>query len=224
MRIIAGSAKGLILQAPPSITRPTMDRVRAAIFSILGDRVPEAHVLDLFAGTGAMGIEALSRGAASALFIDHQKKATELIHKNLATTKLVGQIQTSDALTCLDRLTQLGSTFDLIFADPPYAVKEHPLSSLKSSKASPFSESPESKKGKLIKNKQADDANGHIKDGENLAASLLRSPHLLNIMAEDALLILECEKKQSLPENLHLDILVDRTYGISRIVILRRNN
>ena len=78
--------------------------------------------------------------------------------------------------------------------------------------------------GKLIKNKQADDANGHIKDGENLAASLLRSPHLLNIMAEDALLILECEKKQSLPENLHLDILVDRTYGISRIVILRRNN
>lgn len=180
MRIIAGSAKGLILQAPPSVTRPTMDRVRAAIFSILGERVPEARVLDLFAGTGAMGIEALSRGAASALFIDHQKKATELIHQNLATTKLTGQIQTNDALKCLDRLAEQGTTFDLIFADPPYATK----------------------------------------DGENLAASLLRSHHLLNIMAEDALLILECEKKQLLPENLLLDILLDRTYGISRIVVM----
>jgi len=69
MRVIAGSAGGLTLQPPGKGTRPTMDRVRAAIFSSLGERVPEARVLDLYAGSGALGIEALSRGAASATFV-----------------------------------------------------------------------------------------------------------------------------------------------------------
>jgi len=84
MRVIAGSAGGIQLDVPKSGVRPTMDRVKAAIFSSLGELVPGARVLDLFAGTGALGLEALSRGAASALFVEENAAAISAIERNLA--------------------------------------------------------------------------------------------------------------------------------------------
>lgn len=118
MRIIAGEAGGLSLTPPPVGVRPTMDRVRAAIFSSLGDAVPGARVLDLFAGSGGMGIEALSRGAESAVFVDLNPKSVACVKDNLRRSKLQGSVQTMDALKFLE-LYGTGN-FDLIFADPPY--------------------------------------------------------------------------------------------------------
>lgn len=96
-----------------------MDRVRAAIFSSLGDAVPGARVLDLFAGSGGMGIEALSRGAASAVFVDLHPRSVACVKDNLRRARLEGSVQTMDALRFLE-LYGAGN-FDLIFADPPYA-------------------------------------------------------------------------------------------------------
>src|SRR3954468_449196 len=93
MRVIAGSAGGIRLHVPKQRVRPTMDRVKAAIFSSLGDEIIGARVLDLFAGTGALGIEALSRGAASALFVENDSSAVEAIERNLAKTKLTGRVR-----------------------------------------------------------------------------------------------------------------------------------
>lgn len=118
MRIIAGEAGGLPLTPPPSGVRPTMDRVRAAIFSSLGDAVPGARVLDLFCGSGAMGIEALSRGAASAVFVDLNPRSVGCTKENLRRAKLEGSVQTMDALKFLELYA--AENFDLIFADPPY--------------------------------------------------------------------------------------------------------
>jgi 16S rRNA (guanine966-N2)-methyltransferase len=123
MRIIAGSSGGIRLFVPKTEVRPTMDRVKAAIFSSLGERVPGANVLDLFAGTGALGIEALSRGAASATFVERNAQAVEAIERNLAQAHLSGRIRRQDVF---DFLRQGGRTqrFDLIFADPPYETSE----------------------------------------------------------------------------------------------------
>ncbi len=119
MRVIAGSAGGLPLQVPKTEIRPTMDRVKAAIFSSLGERVIGARVLDLFAGTGALGIEALSRGAASAMFVESDRLALAAIEKNLAKTHLTGRIRPQDVFAYLTHASTAES-FDLIFADPPY--------------------------------------------------------------------------------------------------------
>ncbi|MEO0415627.1 MAG: RsmD family RNA methyltransferase, partial [Verrucomicrobiota bacterium] len=88
MRIITGSARGMTIQVPPVTTRPTTDRVREAIFSSLGPCCDGAKVLDLFAGSGSLGLEALSRGAESAIFVEESRKATAVINKNLKKTKL----------------------------------------------------------------------------------------------------------------------------------------
>src|SRR5215467_5396176 len=93
MRVIAGSARGIPLKTPDHEARPTMDRVREAIFSSLGDLVIGARVLDLFAGSGALGIEALSRGADSAVFVEEDQQSTAAIKQNLAKTKLVGSVR-----------------------------------------------------------------------------------------------------------------------------------
>ena len=119
MRVIAGIAGGLRLDVPKGDVRPTMDRVKAAIFSSLGEEVIGAHVLDLFAGTGALGIEALSRGAASALFVDHDASAIATIERNLARTKLEGEIRKADVVAFL-RSGRTRGPFRIIFADPPY--------------------------------------------------------------------------------------------------------
>ena len=119
MRVIAGAAGGLRLDTPKTGVRPTMDRVKAAIFSSLGEDVIGAKVLDLFAGTGALGIEALSRGAASALFVEEDSAAIAAIEQNLARTKLKGQVRRQDVFAFL-RSSQSREPFRIIFADPPY--------------------------------------------------------------------------------------------------------
>jgi 16S rRNA (guanine966-N2)-methyltransferase len=119
MRVIAGSAGGVRLAVPKRGVRPTMDRVKAAIFSSLGDAVIGARVLDLFAGSGALGIEALSRGAASAVFVEEDAQSAEILQRNLATTKLQGRIRQRDVFDFL-RHASAGETYQIIFADPPY--------------------------------------------------------------------------------------------------------
>ena len=119
MRVIAGSAGGIRLTVPETNLRPTMDRVKAAIFSSLGERVIGARVLDLFAGTGALGLEALSRGAASALFVDENRAAVQAIERNFQKTKLRGRVTKQEVFAFLNR-QRSNETFDIIFADPPY--------------------------------------------------------------------------------------------------------
>lgn len=119
MRVIAGAAGGIRLDVPKTAVRPTMDRVKAAIFSSLGDAVIDARVLDLFAGTGALGIEALSRGAASALFVENNSAAIAAIERNLARTTLAGDIRRQDVFAFLGS-KQTREPFQIIFADPPY--------------------------------------------------------------------------------------------------------
>jgi 16S rRNA (guanine966-N2)-methyltransferase len=118
MRVIAGTAGGIRLDVPKNDIRPTMDRVKAAIFSSLADRIIGARVLDLFAGTGALGIEALSRGAAEAAFIDHNRSAVEVIERNLKKAGVSGRVQKRDVFDFLKRRSS--KNYDIIFADPPY--------------------------------------------------------------------------------------------------------
>ncbi|MCM0760255.1 MULTISPECIES: 16S rRNA (guanine(966)-N(2))-methyltransferase RsmD [Sporomusa] len=131
MRIITGIAKGTRLKAPKGLdVRPTADRVKESIFNIIINlelptaegAVAGAHVLDLFAGTGNLGLEALSRGAAHALFIDHSQHSLAAIKDNIHTAKLSEktEIWRGDSVKAIDKLSQLGRTFRLIFIDPPY--------------------------------------------------------------------------------------------------------
>ncbi len=123
MRVIAGSAGGIRLAVPKRGVRPTMDRVKAAIFSSLGDAVVAAHVLDLFAGSGGLGIEALSRGASSVVFVEADRQSAEIIEGNLAKTKLKGRVRQQDVFDFL-RLASGAEMFDIVFADPPYEKTE----------------------------------------------------------------------------------------------------
>lgn len=124
MRIIAGRAGGIVIKAPPADARPTSDRVREAVFSMLGEACENARVLDLFAGSGALGIEALSRGADEAVFVEQQRNAVAVIEDNLRKAKLeCGRVIKADVFAALRRLADAGEKFDLIFADPPYAKK-----------------------------------------------------------------------------------------------------
>jgi 16S rRNA (guanine966-N2)-methyltransferase len=118
LRVISGSAGGLLLKSPKfHPLRPTQDRIRQVIFSSLAEQIPGARVLDLYAGTGSFGIEALSRGASSAVFVEREPEAVQCIRDNLKHCKLTGDVRESDALAYLDREKE---PFDLIFADPPY--------------------------------------------------------------------------------------------------------
>jgi len=119
MRVIAGSAGGIRLAVPKRGVRPTMDRVKAAIFSSLGDAIIGARVLDLFAGSGALGIEALSRGAASVIFVEDDRQSAEAIEKNLAKTNLKGRVRHQEVFEFLRQGSNAGK-FQIIFADPPY--------------------------------------------------------------------------------------------------------
>lgn len=137
MRVIAGKAKGHSLTAPRGLDiRPTSDRAKEAIFNILGDTVREADVLDLYAGTGSLGIEALSRGGRLAVFVDHDQRALKSLDQNLKKTGLEEQTQVfkADVIQVLKSLQKDKRQFDLIFLDPPYridlAVLERVLSSL----------------------------------------------------------------------------------------------
>jgi len=124
MRVVAGTAGGLKLQAPPGRDiRPTSDRVREAIFSSLDamDAVRGATVVDLFCGSGALGIEALSRGAASATFVDNDRTALAAVEANLASTGLEGgRVVRAEAVRWLEQ----SDRFDLALADPPYSFNQ----------------------------------------------------------------------------------------------------
>lgn len=120
MRIITGSAKGTRLVAPHGVNiRPTADRVKESMFNILGSIVCESRVLDLFAGTGNLGLEALSRGAVHTTFVDKDIRSIRLIHKNAMLTKLESRvtIMRSDVSLAFSRIK---GCFDLVFCDPPY--------------------------------------------------------------------------------------------------------
>ena len=125
MRVITGTAKGRALKAPKGLTtRPTTDRVKEALFNILGLKVRGAKFLDLFAGSGGIGIEALSRGAQRALFIEKDPKALEVIKANLALTGLGlnALVLTGDVYKNLDYIGQQGQKFEFVFMDPPYLM------------------------------------------------------------------------------------------------------
>ena len=121
MRVITGTARGIQLKTPDGMTtRPTSDRVKEAMFSIIHFEIPGASVLDLFGGTGQLGIEALSRGAKKAVFVDAGEPACKIIRENLKRTKMEqqGSVVRSDYL---DYLKRCRKKFDIILLDPPYA-------------------------------------------------------------------------------------------------------
>ena len=123
MRVITGSAKGRRLMAPRGMeTRPTSDRIKEALFNIIGSRIIDINFLDLYAGTGAIGIEAISRGAKKAVFIEKSPQAVKIIRENLKLTGLPDQaeIMAYDADRALEILKSEGFTFDIVFIDPPY--------------------------------------------------------------------------------------------------------
>ena len=133
MRIIAGSRKGSRIFAPKGTeTRPTGDRVREAAFNLLGPGAAEgASVLDLFAGSGAMGLEALSRGAESATFVESDRDACRTINRNLDKLDLSGaKVLCQDALTALRADARAGRRYDLVLVDPPYRMLPDVLSML----------------------------------------------------------------------------------------------
>lgn len=121
MRVITGKARGIQLKTPQGMaTRPTSDRVKEAVFSILQFDIPCAKVLDLFGGTGQLGIEALSRGATQCVFVDERGDACQLIRENLKRTNFstIGRVIRSDYKQYLSGCRE---KFDIIFLDPPYA-------------------------------------------------------------------------------------------------------
>ena len=121
MRVISGKARGVNLKTPEGVlTRPTIDRVKEALFSIINFDIPASNVLDLFGGTGQLGIEALSRGAKSAVFVDQREDACKLIKENLKRTKLEQDAKVV-RMDYLDYLKRCREKFDSIFLDPPYA-------------------------------------------------------------------------------------------------------
>lgn len=121
MRIVAGAYGGRRLVAPPgAATRPTSDRVREALFGVLGTSVDGARVLDLFAGSGALGIEALSRGASSAVFVDRAPAAIKAIGANLAALGVEADVRRAEARAALRTASARGEAYDLVFLDPPY--------------------------------------------------------------------------------------------------------
>ena len=119
MRIIAGTAGRRNFRVPSGIVRPTTDRTREAMFSMLAQNIPGAKVLDLFTGSGSLGLESLSRGAESCVFVDESRECVNTVRLNLKTLRLNGgKVVQSDVIKMLDRVSL--SQYDVIFADPPY--------------------------------------------------------------------------------------------------------
>ncbi|EIJ79461.1 methyltransferase [Bacillus methanolicus MGA3] len=129
MRVISGACKGRILKAVPgSSTRPTTDKVKEAIFNMIGPYFDGGLGLDLFAGSGGLGIEALSRGLSKVIFVDKDKKAIQIIHENIKTCGLMEQseVYLNSAERALKAIIKRGLVFDFIFLDPPYKKQQIP--------------------------------------------------------------------------------------------------
>src|SRR5690625_2700284 len=123
MRVVSGTARGRRLKAVPGqSTRPTSDKVKEAIYSRIGPYFPGGQALDLYAGTGALGIEALSRGMERAVFVEIDKKAMNVIRENLQTTQLLerAQLYRNDVDQAIQQIMSQQDSFDLILLDPPY--------------------------------------------------------------------------------------------------------
>lgn len=123
MRIISGVARGTKLITLEGIaTRPTLDRIKESLFSIIQNKIPNAVVLDLFAGSGALGIECLSRGALFCTFCDSSNKAIKVIKQNIEKTRMSEKalVIQADYATCLKKISNQKNSFDIIFLDPPY--------------------------------------------------------------------------------------------------------
>ena len=125
MRVIAGSARSLPLKTPAGLeTRPTTDRIKETLFNMIQSGLYGCRFLDLYSGSGAIGIEALSRGAQKAVFVEQQKKALSCIRENLAFTHLDGVVMGSSVEAALPRLEAAKESFDYVFMDPPYGKEE----------------------------------------------------------------------------------------------------
>jgi 16S rRNA (guanine966-N2)-methyltransferase len=124
MRIIAGAAKGRKLDTPKSGTRPMTGRARESIFSILAARLEGSEVLDLYAGSGSLGLEALSRGAEDALFVENGRQASMVLERNIESVGLGGRIRRGDVKAVLG--SEMGR-YDLVFVDPPYAASDNEI-------------------------------------------------------------------------------------------------
>ncbi len=157
-----------------------MDRVKAAIFSSLGDKVIGARVLDLFAGAGGLGIEALSRGATEATFVENDREAVETIERNLLLAGVKGRVRRRDVF---DFLRGENSVFDVILADPPYE---------------------------------------HAEGDPPFTARLLQSAELAALLAADGILVLEKRPGESLPEMPGWEMIRQRAYGATEVLMLRR--
>jgi 16S rRNA (guanine(966)-N(2))-methyltransferase RsmD len=121
MRVVAGTYGGRRLVAPAGTeTRPTSDRVREALFSVLGPSIDGARVLDLYAGSGALGIEALSRGAATAVFVDRSRQAIQAVRANLEALGIEADVRPIEARAALRAASARREAYDLVFLDPPY--------------------------------------------------------------------------------------------------------
>lgn len=123
LRVIGGTARGIRIKTPDTVkTRPTLDRVKESVFNILMPYISDTNVLDLFAGSGNLGIESLSRGAEKAVFVDESKMCREIISENLEKTRLNDKalVLTMDVFKALNLLREKGEKFDLVFMDPPY--------------------------------------------------------------------------------------------------------
>ncbi|KIL38088.1 DNA methyltransferase [Gordoniibacillus kamchatkensis] len=126
MRVISGSAKGRPLKAVPGMgTRPTTDKVKEALFSMIGPYFDGGAALDLFAGTGGLGIEALSRGMERAVFVDSDARSVDVVRRNLEATRLAerAEVYRNDAFRALKALAKRNAAFELVFLDPPYRLK-----------------------------------------------------------------------------------------------------
>src|SRR4051812_18161400 len=204
MRVIAGAYKGRRLQAPKgSETRPTSDRVREALFSILGD-VEGLRVLDLYAGSGALGIEALSRGAGQTVFVESGRRAADAIRANLrAVGDPDAMIWVGDALAYLRRADP-EAPFDLVFADPPYSSATQAGDGL-SELLPPGPPSP------LVP--APPPYSSATQAGDGLSELLPR------LLTETSLTVTESDKRSPLP--LTLPLVDERVYGDTRVAIHR---
>lgn len=125
MRVISGQARGLKLKAPEGLeTRPTTDRIKESLFNIITGDIYEADFLDLFSGSGGIGIEALSRGAKAAVFVDESRKSLDAIRYNLSRTPFLSKAEVikGNAVSVIRSLGMQGRQFDIIFMDPPYSM------------------------------------------------------------------------------------------------------
>ncbi|KXZ39614.1 16S rRNA (guanine(966)-N(2))-methyltransferase RsmD [Alkalithermobacter thermoalcaliphilus JW-YL-7 = DSM 7308] len=126
MRIISGTLRGLRLKSPKSMNiRPTSDRVKESVFNIINSNIADSFVLDLFSGTGSLGIECLSRGAYSCTFVDNSKESISILKENLNKARMLqkSDIIFSDVISALNKLAVKRDRFDIIFMDPPYLKK-----------------------------------------------------------------------------------------------------